>query len=164
VCLLVAIAGWWPGIDDAAHDLSHGISPFLAGPERARVHMITHAGPELGRWHWQYESGLPADVQGEVVWSAARQEGYLTLSGLPPNERATRQYQLWIVDAGRDDRYPVDGGVFDVPAGVRKVTVRVQPALPIAQPVMFAVTLERAGGVVVSDRSQLVAVARTDAR
>jgi anti-sigma-K factor RskA len=86
--------------------------------------------------------------------------GYLTLEGLEPNERTDRQYQLWIFDGTRDDRYPVDGGVFDVPHGAASVTVPIRPSLRVAQPVAFAVTLEPAGGVVVSDRQHLMALAR----
>jgi anti-sigma-K factor RskA len=104
---------------------------------------------------------LPATVDGDVVWDGRRQRGYLTLTGLPPNQRGTHQYQLWIFDAARDDRYPVDGGVFDVPADAQRVVVPIRAALHVSQPVAFAVTLEPAGGVVVSDRTHLVAMART---
>jgi hypothetical protein len=159
--LLAAVGGWWPQIQSLGHGLAHGISPLGPHAERERLHLISHGGPQLGRWHWQAESGLPAGVAGEVVWDGKRQQGYLTLAGLEANDPRRQQYQLWIVDAARDERYPVDGGVFDVPAGAGQVTVPVKPALPVAEPVMFVVTRERAGGVVVSDRSQLVALART---
>ncbi|AWM39503.1 Anti-sigma-K factor rskA [Gemmata obscuriglobus] len=86
---------------------------------------------------------------GEVVWSAARQEGYLEVSGLPPLDPSKEQYQLWIVDAGRADKEPVDGGVFDVrPDGTALVRVRAPIAVRAAA--AFAVTKEVAGGVVVS--------------
>lgn len=114
----------------------------------------------MGRWAWTHDSGLAADVRGEVVWDGERQEGYLTLSGLESNAPAGRQYQLWIFDAARDDRYPVDGGVFDVPVHNQSTTVPIRPALRVSQPVAFAVTLEPVGGVVVSDRSHLMALAR----
>jgi hypothetical protein len=160
----LAVAGWWPELHGAAHDLQHGISPFAAEAERGRLRLIDGAGPGLGRWTWAHESGLPADVHGDVVWDDTRQEGYLTLSGLEPSRGTGRQYQLWIFDDARDDRYPVDGGLFDVPADGATVTVRMRPALRIARPTAFAVTLEPAGGVVVSDRRHLVALARTSGR
>lgn len=160
-CLLVAVGSWWPQLQLLGHGLAHGISPLGPEPERERLHMIAHGGADLGRWSWQAESGLPAGVAGEVVWSRQRQHGYLSFTGLDANDPRREQYQLWIVDASRDERYPVDGGVFDVPAGVGHVTVPVKPAVPVAEPVMFVVTRERAGGVVVSDRSRVVALART---
>jgi hypothetical protein len=51
--------------------------------------------------------------------------------------------------------------VFDVPADAQRVVVPIRAALHVSQPVAFAVTLEPAGGVVVSDRTHLVAMART---
>jgi Anti-sigma-K factor rskA, C-terminal len=159
-CLVLAVAGWWPRLAHFADDAAHGISPTQTDAERAREHLLRTGGERVGRWAWTHESGLAADVHGEVVWDGERQEGYLTLSGLEPNAPAGRQYQLWIFDAARDDRYPVDGGVFDVPVHSQTMTVPIRPALHVSQPVAFAVTLERVGGVVVSDRSHLMALAR----
>jgi hypothetical protein len=96
--------------------------------------------------------------RGEVVWNTERQEGYLRLWDLPPNDPERFQYQLWIFDKRRDERYPVDGGVFDVPAGA-VVVIPVRARLAIGEPVLFAITRERPGGVVVSDRQQIVLVA-----
>jgi hypothetical protein len=63
---------------------------------------------------------------------------------------------LWIFDADRDPAHPVDGGVFDVPAGADgDVVVRIDPRLPIGRATAFAITVERPGGVVVSSRKRL---------
>lgn len=98
-------------------------------------------------------------VRGEVVWSASEQRGYLRLAGLPANDPSARQYQLWVFDAQRDDRYPIDGGVFDVPSASGEVLVPIDARLPVAQAKLFALTIERPGGVVVSQREHLVALA-----
>ncbi|HET9693722.1 MAG TPA: anti-sigma factor [Steroidobacteraceae bacterium] len=164
VCLVLAVVGWWPRLDSLGHDALHGRSPFAPAAERGRQQLLDRAGPQLGRWAWAHESGLPPGVEGEVVWDPEQQEGYLTLSGLEPSLPSGQQYQLWIFDAARDDRYPVDGGVFDVPVDDRMITVPIRPALPVHAPVAFAVTLEPAGGVVVSDRTHLIAMARTTPR
>jgi hypothetical protein len=97
-------------------------------------------------------------VSGEVVWSSLAQAGVMRFAGLAPNPTGL-QYQLWIFDAQRDERFPVDGGVFDVPPGGGVVEVPVDARLPVAKPTLFAVTLETAGGVVVSDRTRLATVA-----
>ena len=99
-------------------------------------------------------------AEGDVVWSTSLQEGFMRFRGLKPNDPANAQYQLWVFDARRDDRYPVDGGVFDVPAGTDEVIVPIRAPLRVENPVLFAVTRERPGGVVVSDRSQLVIAAK----
>ena len=163
-CLALAIAGWWPRLAELGADAANGISPLQADVERGREYLLKTGGAHLGRWDWSHESGVAANVRGDVIWDGARQQGYLTLAGLQSNAETGRQYQLWIFDGTRDDRYPVDGGVFDVPAGVPSVTVPIRPALKVSQPVAFAVTLEPAGGVVVSDRQHLMALARAGTR
>jgi anti-sigma-K factor RskA len=67
-----------------------------------------------------------------------------------------RQYQLWIFDGGRDQRYPVDGGVFDVPTNATEVVIPIHAALPVLSAKAFAVTVEKPGGVVVSGRQHVV--------
>jgi anti-sigma-K factor RskA len=102
-----------------------------------------------------------AAAEGDVVWSAADQSGVMRFVGLAANDPRREQYQLWIFDAERDERYPVDGGVFDVPADAAEVLVPIRAKLPVARPTLFAVTVERPGGVVVSDRSRLPLLAPT---
>lgn len=96
-----------------------------------------------------------ARVTGDVVWSNQRQTGFMRLSGLPANRSTVEQYQLWIVDPSRDER-PIDGGVFDIPAGVDEVIVPIDAKLRADNPTVFAITLEQTGGVVVSDGPLLV--------
>jgi hypothetical protein len=159
-CFVLAVAGWWPRLVDFTVDAAHGISPLQTAAERGREHLLKLDGEHVGRWGWSHETGVAANVHGEVVWDPVHQVGYLTLEGLEPNAATGRQYQLWIFDGTRDDRYPVDGGVFDVPHGSAMVTVPIRPALRVSQAVAFAITLEPAGGVVVSDRQRLMALAR----
>lgn len=97
---------------------------------------------------------------GDIVWSDAAQAGVMRLTGLAPNERRQWQYQLWIFDRDRDQRYPVDGGTFDVPPGAGEVLVPVAARIPVGRAVMFAVTVERAGGVVVSTRERVALLAQ----
>jgi hypothetical protein len=111
---------------------------------------------------WQ-ESTDPAarGASGEIVWNDAQQRGVMRFVGLTPNDPRLAQYQLWIIDAERDARYPVDGGVFDVGSN-GEVLVAVTARVPVGRPTLFAVTLERPGGVVVSTRERLVLAAAVD--
>jgi anti-sigma-K factor RskA len=102
-------------------------------------------------------------AQGDVVWDNVTQTGYMRFAGLAPNDPAKQQYQLWIFDAERGDKYPVDGGVFDVPAGQTEVLVPISAKLKVIKPAMFAVTVERPGGVVVSGRERIVVLAQVSA-
>jgi len=97
---------------------------------------------------------------GEVVWSNERQEGYMTFRAVATNDPKTTQYQLWIFDAERDDRYPVDGGVFDVDTSKGEVTIPISAKVAVGKPTLFAVTVERPGGVVVSKRERIVVTAK----
>ncbi len=108
----------------------------------------------VAAWAPSEESGFE-QVQGDVVWSDRRQQGFLRFTGLAANDPATAQYQLWIIDPERDER-PVDGGVFDVPATGSEVIVAIDAKLAVSRPTAFAITLEQPGGVVVSDGPLLV--------
>jgi len=99
-----------------------------------------------------------AGVTGDVAWDPATQRGFLHFTGLAANDPAVHQYQIWIFDAGRDKRYPVDGGVFDVPANTAEVVVPIRAELMVRKPAAFAVTVEKPGGVVVSGREHVVAL------
>lgn len=92
-----------------------------------------------------------ANATGQIIFDPETQTGYMKLSGLPVNDPDQEQYQLWIVDADRPDETTnrVDGGVFDV-TDAGEVIVPVNPKITAAQPVVFALTIERPGGVVVS--------------
>jgi hypothetical protein len=100
-------------------------------------------------------------VTGDVVWDPVTQRGFLHFAGLAPNDPAMHQYQIWIFDAGRDKRYPVDGGVFDVPADATEVVIPIRASLMVRKPAAFAVTLEKPGGVVVSGREHVIVLGAT---
>ena len=105
--------------------------------------------------------GSAQGLSGRVTWSDARNEGYMTFRGLAPNDPREAQYQLWIF-RGTDlaaEPHPVDGGVFDVADG-GEVVVPIDPKLMVGRAGTFVVTVEPPGGVVVSDRSKLVALAQ----
>jgi hypothetical protein len=99
-----------------------------------------------------------AGVTGDVVWDPATQRGFVHFKGLAANDPAVHQYQIWIFDAARDKRYPVDGGVFDVPVNTGEVVIPIRAELMVHKPAAFAVTVEKPGGVVVSGREHVVAL------
>lgn len=84
-------------------------------------------------------------MTGDVVWDPVTQQGYLRFVAPPQNNPKVHQYQVWIFDGTRDQRYPVDGGVFDVPANSSEVLVPIHAAVPVRLAKAFAVTLEKPG-------------------
>jgi len=97
-----------------------------------------------------------AGVTGDVVWDPVTQKGFLRFAGLKSNDPSVMQYQIWIFDGERDKRYPIDGGVFDVPANAADIVIPIRAAVVVHKPAAFAVTAEKPGGVVVSDRAHVL--------
>ena len=119
------------------------------------------ADSALTRLAWSTSSDSSAiGATGDVVWSTRAQRGVMRITGLQPNDRTRWQYQLWIFDKRRDQRYPVDGGVFDIPAGAREVFVPINARVPVGEAVLFAITIEPPGGVVVSKRERIALLAK----
>jgi hypothetical protein len=175
----------WMGWLAAAACLTYAI--FVATPDArprpggapdtsARLASLERDATDIVRANWAGMSAIGAPVHaldegvsGEIIWSDERDEGFMKISGIRPNDPDEFQYQLWIFDAERRTgdlpqfraeglpevltQRPVDGGVFDVPAGsTGEVLVPVNAKLPVGKGVIFAVTKEPPGGVVVSDR------------
>lgn len=152
-CLLLAILGWLPG---------QWLAPFQqAGSEPAQRREALLRSADRVQIAWVVTEDAHAQgASGDVVWDNTRQEGYMLFTGLSANQSAQGQYQLWIFDAQRDNRYPINGGVFDIPPdAVGPVIVPIVSRLPVTRPSLFAITLEEPGGVVVSSRERLLLLA-----
>ena len=133
----------YPDTDSDGIDFTQARDELLADTASIRVPWATPEDPAY------------SDVVGDVVWNDETQEGYMLLTGMPVNDPAVSQYQLWVVDPDRDSN-PVDGGVFDIPAGQQTVVIPINAKLAVDDPVVFAITREQPGGVVVSEGPLLV--------
>ena len=80
---------------------------------------------------------------------------------MPANDPSKATYQLWIFDQTQDKATPIDGGTFDVDAN-GDVVVPINPRLHATKPEMFAVTMEKPGGVVVSKREKIAVLAKVE--
>jgi hypothetical protein len=169
--VVLAIVGWWPRLRDAV--TPQPTVPVVTTQEPAvkpeptaaqKRESLLAKGVQVVQSAWS-STADPASqgVAGDVVWDSESQTGYLRFTGLAPNDPGAFQYQLWIFDANQDERYPVDGGVFNIPAGQTEVVIPIDPKIAVRTPMMFAVTMERPGGVVVSAREHIVALAKVAA-
>jgi hypothetical protein len=146
---MLILALWAPWIGDSQPDTP---LPSLAQQRET----LLAAGSDVIRVDWNPpEIEDYAGVRGDVVWSPSQQTGFMRLSGLPANAPDQAQYQLWIVDPTRDE-HPIDGGVFDIVASDGEIIVPIDAKLEVSQAAAFAITLEKPGGVVVSDGPLLV--------
>jgi hypothetical protein len=143
--LVFVVGAWW---------LLHNRPTLTAAQARADLLASATDATRLD-WHATPEA---ASASGDVVWSPSTQRGFLRFVGLPPNDPTKTQYQLWIFDRQRDQAYPVDGGVFDV-SSTGEVIVPITAKLRVGDATLFAVTVERPGGVVVSRREHIVVTA-----
>ena len=152
--------------------LLSGLNPFATKPS-SRVAKAIPLSDQLSN----FIQSNPADLvdedwqpvhsknaSGRVVWSDDQQKGFMIFEGLPPNDPNVEQYQLWIFDTDPEQTAPVDGGVFDIVAGEvgpnGQYIVPIRAHVPIGRAVQFAVTIEKPGGVYVSDRSRLPVLAQ----
>ena len=101
------------------------------------------------------------DVTGDVVWSDEKQTGYIRLRGLPVRTAPEFCYQLWIFDKVQDKATPIDGGIFDVNEE-GEIIIPINAKIQTNGPQMFAITIERHGGVVVSKREKIAALAKVE--
>lgn len=151
--MVLAVLGWWPTLSQQF------ASP--AGPQE-RIRTLLAEDADAVQIEWQPGDAAADDaVSGQVVWSNDRQQGYMVLDNVRPNDPDRRQYQLWIVDNGREGP-PVSGGLFNVPDDGPRQIVPIDPELPVREPSLFAVTREDAGGVVVSDQEDVVLTAKPE--
>ncbi len=151
--IVVAVAGW------SRRPPQPPLTPVTQVETPAQEREKLLGLPGTARTPWQATTDEAArGASGDVVWHAGVQKGVMRIAGLAPNERSRSQYQLWIFDETRDEAQPVDGGVFDVGAN-GEVLVPIEAKLKVGKAKLFAITVERPGGVVVSKRERIVLTA-----
>lgn len=154
-CLLVGIGGTWQLLRQR-QDPNELVAEVT--PAQARASLLA-TSPDVVTLTWTATADPAArGAGGDVVWSAREQRGFMRFTGLAANDPRQSQYQLWIFDAKRDEKFPVDGGVFDVPAS-GEVVIPIDARVPVSEATLFAVTVEAPGGVVVSKRERIVTTA-----
>ncbi len=127
-------------------------------PLQERDRLIASA-TDIARADWvNPDKNSPNKLSGDVVWSDSKQAGYARVSGLPANDPNKETYQLWIFDETQDEKTPIDGGTFNVNAA-GEIVIPINAHLKTRNPKAFAITVEKPGGVVVSERDKIAALA-----
>ena len=128
----------------------------ISSPADADAWSASHPTAIQLAWDVKDQSLVSGDIgedAGTIAWDTVSQTGFMRLNRLPVNDPAVQQYQLWIIDPERDDA-PIDGGVFDI-VDSGESFIPIDARLKVISPAGFAVTIEKPGGVVVSDQSRL---------
>jgi hypothetical protein len=166
-CLVLAVFGWMRGpVETTPPAVQLLPAPLVASvekpvvaptPAEERAALLAKAESIKITLGGTKDPGS-AGMTGDVVWDPATQRGYMHFTGLAANDPSIHQYQIWIFDGTRDKRFPIDGGVFDVPANTNEVVIPIRAALMVRKPAAFAVSIEKPGGAVVSGREHIVAL------
>lgn len=139
------------------------VAPKVLSPAELREELVNSA-TALIKANWAPGNVKELkDVTGDIVWSDAKQVGYMRFRGLPVNDKGKETYQLWIFDKTQDKATPIDGGVFDVAAN-GEVVIPINAKLKAVEPSLFAITIEKPGGVVVSKREKIAALATVETK
>lgn len=172
-CLAFAAIGWLPAFR------ARQIPQVAASVSLTNLRAEVDSAKDASRASWaDWDKPEIAGVKGEIVWSQSKQKGYMVFRGLPKNDPAREQYQLWIVD-DRGIEHRVSGGIFNAPnpsssggdgSGWRgqvrcelvgdDLYVEVEPRINVRQPTLFAITIEEPGGTWLSNMKRRVCVAQ----
>ena len=156
-CLAIAAGGVWYGVREHGRLIAQVEAPKPAIRDARAALLAEHDDAATIAWT-ATKDPTANGASGDVVWSPSQQRGYMRFVGLAANDPREFQYQLWIFDKERDQAYPVDGGVFDV-SSTGEVIVPITARIKVADATLFAVTVEKPGGVVVSKRERIVVTA-----
>ncbi len=160
-CVALAVNIWFTRSQPQGPTVAGGPTPTAspAKPDMKAQFDEMMASPNMIKAKWSPAGAK--DVSGEVVWSDAKQAGFMRFRGLPVNDATKEQYQLWIFENAKLEEHPKDGGVFDITAD-GDVIIPIDAKLAAKDPKIFAITVEKPGGVVVSDRKKIAALAKVE--
>lgn len=153
--IAVLLTGWNPFANPAGI-----LAATKLTVEQELDEFVASRPSDLVRIGWQ-ATDPKSGSDGEVLWSDSEQTGYMVFNNLPLNDSRKSQYQLWIFDTDVGQAHPVDGGTFDV-TNLEKSVVKIDARVAVDRAVMFAITEEKPGGVVVSSRGRLPLLAKVN--
>jgi anti-sigma-K factor RskA len=138
-------AGTFKNLLEAERILSRGQLDHLAADDRLIADLRVQADvARLKIASLTSLAGNSPQARAIAVWNPDRQEGVLVVSKLPALA-IDQDYQLWVIDPQYP--IPVDGGVFTVDAATGDARVNFKPGKNVKAAQVFAVSLERKGGV-----------------
>src|SRR5262249_51195810 len=112
----------------------------------------------FGAWADGGDKACEDTAIGCVCWSEEQQCGVLKLHKAFPCNDCDHQFQLWIID-GRGNEQRIPAGVFDCKTAA-ECKILFHPSIPVHDVQSFAITMEKSGGMAVSDMVHKVAIGR----
>jgi hypothetical protein len=160
-CLLVAVYSWTTHKPDAPNSATSDDPGPIAKRDSVAEPAPPPVEPTLAQQRDELlassegvlqirlpEAADPNDphISGDIVWSPSQQRGFLRIKGLPSNDPAKSQYQLWLVETTPMRIETVNGGVFDVDQPSQQLIVPIRAEHFVQQPNMLVVSIEPPGG------------------
>lgn len=165
-CIALAVNVWFTRItptEIGTNNPPAPATPEKLSPEQELAKMISsQVNMTKATWGAGNMKDLK-EVGGDVYWSDEQQKGFMRLRGLPMNDKSKETYQLWIFDKTQDKATPIDGGTFDVDKNGEMI-IPINAKLKALGPELFAITVEKPGGVVVSKRGKIAALAKVETK
>lgn len=160
-CVALALNIWFTRIqsNEQVKNPTPQETPQVLTDKQKHDEMLASTG--VIKANWSAGNVKDINVSGDIVWSDEKQVGYMRLRGLPVKTAPDFCYQLWIFDKTQDKATPIDGGTFDVNEE-GEIIIPINAKIKANGPIMFAITIERHGGVVVSKRGQIAALAKVE--
>jgi len=161
----LGFAGWLvaaASIAFAAFTYVNTRPPAVQGLNDRAAALVAQAGTVTLAWTPMGERSK-AGVTGSVIWNDRQQTGFIKFKGVKPNDPAIEQFQLWVFDK-KHGAIPTTAGVFDVRTADATATdgeyiIEIKPALNVANAEMFAISVEKPGGSMSPNTSDLVMTA-----
>lgn len=129
---------WWFERPNLHYNLGHHQSM-----QEERALLLQRAAPDdliQGRWLHTINP-LTSKVQGDIIWSATEQRGYMRFTGLPVARHG--HYELWLYDYTQANLSPVLGKRFEIKQSRQETIIPFSPDTEVRKPYKFVVILAR---------------------
>jgi hypothetical protein len=114
-----------------------------AGLQALRETLLAETSSVRGNW-LRTLNPLVKDVQGDLVWNSAQQQGVMRFVNLP-SPKAGHFYQLWLYDTRGESDAAVSGAELREGSGRGELFVPIKTATTVEEPYKFVLALQAEG-------------------
>lgn len=115
--------------DTTPSDLQELRATLLADPASLRGNWLRTLNPKV------------QDVQGDIVWNSAQQQGVMRILNLPKPPSGS-YYQLWLFDTQKSADEAVSGAVLRQGVGDEELLTPIEPGEEVLEPYKFELHLQ----------------------
>ena len=159
-CIALAVVIWNKPRVEYVQAPPPQITPTPTPNANEQRQQLLASSNDLVQKSWtDFDPKKPLNVRGDFVWSNSAQKGFARFQNMPVNDKSKETYQIWIFD--ETQKNPISAGVFDADQ-TGEIIIPMEAAIRVEKPTMIGITVEKPGGVMVSDLSKVMAVAKIE--